>query len=128
MGWVELLIILCTLSALVGIYYSFLKASLDTFTYKKPRRVYLALVSILAVLISLKVSYVLGFATLVSFLAVERLNSRELMLVAFSTQFGFMMGMAVVMIILISLGFIFDIPALKVEMTFEDIMRFLSQQ
>ncbi len=110
---------------LIAIYYGFLSISIDVFTYKHPKKVYMAIFSIFTVFISLRVSYLLGFIMLLSFLFLQKLSLKETLIVAFSTQFGFMMGMAVIMIFLTSLGFVFNIPSLQMNMTFEDMMKLL---
>lgn len=110
---------------LVLIYYGFIKTSFEVFTYKKPSSRSLLLVSAVSVLISLRISYILGFLVLLAFLAYQRLSLREAVVVALATQFGFMMGMAVTMVFLTGIGFVLDIPSFKVTMSPEDIMRFL---
>lgn len=110
---------------LVLVYYGFIKTSFEVFTYRKPSSGVLLLVSLISVPISLLVSYFLGFLVLLAFLACQRLSVREVIVVALTTQFGFMMGMAVVMLFLTGIGFVFDIPAFKMTMSPEDIMRFL---
>ncbi|WP_048151102.1 hypothetical protein [Palaeococcus ferrophilus] len=112
---------------LVLLYYGFMKVSFEVFTYKKPSRALLFLVSVAAVLPSLRVSYVLGFLILLAFLAYERLSLREAVVVALTTQFGFMIGMAVTMVFLTGVGFVLNIPSFKVNMSPEDIIRFLKK-
>lgn len=112
---------------LVLVQYGFMRVSFEVFTYKKPGRVPVFVVSMVAVLASLFISYLLGFLTLLAFLASQRLSRGELVIVLLTTEFGFLMGMAVVMFILTSVGFILDVSSLKVNMSPEEVMRFLGQ-
>lgn len=121
-------VIIITLLLLIILYYGFLSISIDVFTYRHPKKVYMVGFSIFTVLVSLRISYLLGFILLLAFLSLHRLSLKETLVVAFSTQFGFMMGMAVIMIFLTSIGFIFNIPALQVNMTFEDMMKILMRE
>lgn len=121
-------VIIITLLLLIILYYGFLSISIDVFTYRHPKKVYMVGFSIFTVLVSLRISYLLGFILLLAFLSLQRLSLKETLVVAFSTQFGFMMGMAVIMIFLTSIGFIFNIPALQVNMTFEDMMKILMRE
>lgn len=117
--------IIISVLLLIAIHYGLVRTSFEVFTYKKVGRLPVLVASTLSVVLSIELSYLLGFLILLAFLLLQHLSKEELLVVAFTVQFGFMMGMAVVMVFLMGIGFVLDIPSLQVNMTPEEVARFI---
>ncbi|NJE25957.1 hypothetical protein E3E22_04845 [Thermococcus sp. MV5] len=112
---------------LVIVYYMFLKTALEVFTYKKLRNYSILMISILGVVVSLKVDLFLGILVLfILLLRPIKLNLKEALVVALTAEFGFLLGMIVIMFILTTAGTVFGIKGLELNMTWEELFHYIT--
>ena len=110
---------------LIFMYYSFLNSAIEVFTYKKPRKLLLLIISIFGVFISLYIDIFLGFFFLFIMLIIAGLNSKEAIVSALTAEFGFIIALVVVMFILTTIGTMYNIPGFRFEMRFEELLRYM---
>ncbi|HDD31172.1 MAG TPA: hypothetical protein ENF72_00905 [Thermococcus litoralis] len=111
---------------LVALYYLFLKTALEVFTYKELRSYLILAISIVGVAISLGIDLFLGVLVLFAVLKLLKLNLREAIAVAFTAEFGFLLGVIVVMFILTTAGTMFGIEGLEFNMTWEELLHYIA--
>ena len=80
-------------------------------------------ISIAGVAVSLGINPFLGVLMLFTVLKLLKLSLKEALVVAFTAEFGFLLGMVVIMFILITAGTMFGIKELEFNMTWEEIFR-----
>ncbi|HII66804.1 MAG TPA: hypothetical protein HA302_02075 [Thermococcaceae archaeon] len=107
----------------VVLYYLFLKTALEVFTYKELRSYSILAISIAEVVVSLGINLFLGFLMLFTVLKLLKLNLKEAFVVAFTAEFGFLLGIIVVMFILTTAGTMFGIEGLEFNMTWDELLR-----
>ena len=78
-------------------------------------------ISIAGVAVSLGINLFLGVLMLFTVLKLLKLSLKEALIVAFTAEFGFLLGMVVIMFILITAGTMFGIKELEFNMTWEEI-------
>lgn len=111
---------------LVALYYLFLKTALEVFTYKELRSYLILAISIVGVAISLGIDPFLGVLVLFAVLKLLKLNLKEAIAVAFTAEFGFLLGVIVVMFILTTAGTMFGIEGLEFNMTWEELLHYIA--
>ncbi|KPU63795.1 hypothetical protein EP1X_00935 [Thermococcus sp. EP1] len=112
---------------LVIVYYMFLKTALEVFTYKKLRNYSILMISILGVVVSLKIDLFLGILVLfIILLRPIKLNLKEAFVVALTAEFGFLLGVVVIMFILTTAGTVFGIEGLELNMTWEELFHYIT--
>ncbi|MCD6189782.1 MAG: hypothetical protein DRP38_05975 [Thermotogae bacterium] len=111
---------------LVALYYLFLKTALEVFTYKELRSYSTLAISIVGVAVSLGINLFLGVLVLFAVLKLLKLNLREAIVVAFTAEFGFLLGVIVVMFILTTAGTMFGIEGLEFNMTWEELLHYIA--
>ena len=111
---------------LVALYYLFLKTALEVFTYKELRSYLILAISIVGVAISLGIDLFLGVLVLFAVLKLLKLNLREAIAVAFTAEFGFLLGVIVIMFILTTAGTMFGIEGLEFNMTWEELLHYIA--
>ncbi|USH00522.1 hypothetical protein K1720_03455 [Thermococcus argininiproducens] len=112
---------------LVIVYYMFLKTALEVFTYKKLRNYSILTISILGVVVSLKIDLFLGILVLfIILLRPIKLNLKEALVVALTAEFGFLLGVIVIMFILTTAGTVFGIEGLELNMTWEELFHYIT--
>ncbi|ACS89142.1 MULTISPECIES: hypothetical protein [Thermococcus] len=107
----------------VVLYYLFLKTALEVFTYKELRSYSILAISIAEVVVSLGINLFLGVLMLFTVLKLLKLNLKEAFVVAFTAEFGFLLGIIVVMFILTTAGTMFGIEGLEFNMTWDELLR-----
>ncbi|USS39916.1 hypothetical protein NF865_05990 [Thermococcus aggregans] len=108
---------------LITLYYLFLKTALEVFTYKELRSYSILAIAILGVAVSLGINSLLGVLVLFGVLKLLKLGFREAILVAFTAEFGFIIGLVVIMFILTTAGTMFGIEGLEFNMTLDELLR-----
>ena len=83
-------------------------------------------ISIVGVAISLGIDLFLGVLVLFAVLKLLKLNLREAIAVAFTAEFGFLLGVIVVMFILTTAGTMFGIEGLEFNMTWEELLHYIA--
>ncbi|RLF80522.1 hypothetical protein DRN32_02860 [Thermococci archaeon] len=111
---------------LVALYYLFLKTALEVFTYKELKSYLILAISIVGVAISLGIDLFLGVLVLFAVLKLLKLNLREAIAVAFTAEFGFLLGVIVIMFILTTAGTMFGIEGLEFNMTWEELLHYIA--
>lgn len=111
---------------LVLLYYLFLKTALDVFTYKEMKSYSILAISVVGVGISLGIDLFLGVLVLFAVLKMLKLNLKEALVVAFTAEFGFLLGVIVVMFILTTAGTMFGIEGLEFNMTWEELLQYIA--
>ena len=111
---------------LVALYYLFLKTALEVFTYKELRSYSTLAISIVGVAVSLGINLFLGVLVLFAVLKLLKLNLREAIVVAYTAEFGFLLGVIVVMFILTTAGTMFGIEGLEFNMTWEELLHYIA--
>lgn len=111
----------CIYFLLVMAYYTFLRTALEVFTYKELKSHFILIISVLGVGVSLGINFFLGILVLFIILKVLKLNLRETLVVTFTAEFGFLLGLVVIMFILTTAGTMFGIKGLEFNMTWEEI-------
>ena len=111
---------------LVALYYLFLKTALEVFTYKELRSYSTLAISIVGVAVSLGINLFLGVLVLFAVLKLLKLNLREAIVVAFTAEFGFLLGVIVIMFILTTAGTMFGIEGLEFNMTWEELLHYIA--
>lgn len=111
---------------LVVLYYLFLKTALEVFTYKELKSYSILTLSIVGVGVSLGVDLSLGALVLFAVLKLLKLNLREALVVALTAEFGFLLGVIVVMFILTTAGTMFGIEGLEFNMTWEELFHYIA--
>ncbi|MCO6041833.1 hypothetical protein [Thermococcus alcaliphilus] len=110
----------------VVLYYLFLKTALEVFTYKELKSYSILAISIVGVGVSMGLDLFLGVLVLFTVLKLLKLNLREALVVTFAAEFGFFLGVVVVMFILTTAGTIFGIEGLEFNMTWEELFHYIA--
>ncbi|ALV63986.1 hypothetical protein ADU37_CDS22890 [Thermococcus sp. 2319x1] len=110
----------------VVLYYLFLKTALEVFTYRELKSYSILAISILGVGVSLGINLFLGVLVLFAVLKLLRLTLKEALVVTFAAEFGFLLGVVVVMFILTTAGTIFGIKGLEFNMTWEELFHYIA--
>ncbi|WP_232194585.1 hypothetical protein [Thermococcus sp. PK] len=83
-------------------------------------------ISVVGVGISLGIDLFLGVLVLFAVLKMLKLNLKEALVVAFTAEFGFLLGVIVVMFILTTAGTMFGIEGLEFNMTWEELLQYIA--
>ncbi|MFA4646426.1 hypothetical protein P8X24_04030 [Pyrococcus kukulkanii] len=110
----------------VGIfaYYEFLKTGFEIFTYKRPRKLALLVVSGVSVFLLLFVHLLAAFAFTLLFVIIEGVNVKDSLIVALTAEFGFFMSFIALYFIFTTVGTMFGIEGLQLNLDWDELLHY----
>ncbi|AEH24125.1 hypothetical protein [Pyrococcus yayanosii] len=104
------------------LYYTFLKTSVEVFTYRRPSLRFLIPATILGTFITLYLDIFLGLIFLLIALLLWRLGFREAFVTALTAEFGFLVSFIVVVFFLTLFGTIAGIEGLELNVDWDELL------
>ncbi|WP_237718488.1 MULTISPECIES: hypothetical protein [Pyrococcus] len=106
-------------------YYEFLKTGFEVFTYKRPRKFILFALSVGATLVTLFGNILAAMAfTFFTVLAYKKLEIKEAILITLVAEFGFMIAFISLYFIFTTLGTIFGIEGLELNLDWDELIHY----
>ncbi|HII61855.1 hypothetical protein [Pyrococcus horikoshii] len=106
------------------IYYELLKVCFEVFTYKKPSKLYLLLVSAVSMTLTLFVNVLLAIIFTAFAVAVKGINLKDTFIITATTEFGFILGFFTLYFIFTTIGTIIGIEGLKLNLDWDELLHY----
>ncbi|AFK22602.1 hypothetical protein [Pyrococcus sp. ST04] len=107
-------------------YYYFLKTGFEVFTYKMPGKLYLLAVSAIAMITTLFFNIAIAFGVVVVAVMMRGINIKDSIIVALTAEFGFFIAFIALYFIFTTLGTMFGIEGLELNLDWDELLHFAS--